>query len=289
MAIELREITKTYVTGDTTLPVLKGISLTIDDGELCAIMGPSGSGKSTLMNMIGCLDAPTSGQYLLDGQDVSTLEGDVLAQVRNRKIGFVFQSYNLIERTTALDNVALPMLYAGVPAEERKERALAALAAMGLSSRIDHMPNELSGGQQQRVAIARAIVMRPSLILADEPTGALDSRASLEMMEIFQRLNQDLGITIVIVTHEPLIAEHTRRIVRLLDGRLSGDEPVRRAKIAGDELHRRAPVLLPIRRRTTTSGGARPSQIAGRPISSSRASLLQIAGPGSQARPRLDG
>jgi putative ABC transport system ATP-binding protein len=250
MSIELRAITKAYISGDTRLEVLKGISTTIDDGELCAIMGPSGSGKSTLMNIIGCLDAPTSGRYLLDGQDVSTLDNDALARVRNRKIGFVFQSYNLMEQTTALENVALPMQYAGVPAEERRVRAFAALTAMGLASRITHVPNQLSGGQQQRVAIARAIVMRPSLILADEPTGALDSRASLEMMEIFQRLNADLGITIVIVTHEPMVAEHTRRILRLLDGQLSADEIVSGSKSAATELRLRTPVLLPIRRRT---------------------------------------
>jgi putative ABC transport system ATP-binding protein len=249
MAIKLRDITKTYFTGLSELQVLKGISMTIETGELCAIMGPSGSGKSTLMNVIGCLDTPTSGQYLLDGQDVSLLGKDELASVRNRKIGFVFQSYNLVEHTTALDNVALPMLYAGVPESERRQRALAALDVMGLSARVEHMPNELSGGQQQRVAVARAIVMRPSLILADEPTGALDSRSSLEMMEIFQRLNADLGITIVIVTHEPLIAEHTRRILRILDGQLNADEVVHGSKSAASELRRAAPVLLPIRRR----------------------------------------
>jgi putative ABC transport system ATP-binding protein len=249
MGIELREITKTYVTGLTDLQVLKRISTTIETGELCAIMGPSGSGKSTLMNIIGCLDTPTTGRYLLDGQDVSTLQNDELARVRNRKIGFVFQSYNLVEHTTAIDNVALPMLYAGVPEQERRERAFAALDAMGLAARVTHMPNELSGGQQQRVAVARAIVMRPSLILADEPTGALDSRSSLEMMEIFQRLNVELGITIVIVTHEPLIAEHTRRILRILDGQLNADETVRGSKSATSELRRSARVLLPIRRR----------------------------------------
>jgi putative ABC transport system ATP-binding protein len=249
MTVELTEITKTYLAGETPLPVLKGITLRIGDGELCSIMGPSGSGKSTLMNVIGCLDVPTSGRYLLDGQDVSLLVGDELARVRNRKIGFVFQSYNLVQRTTALENVMLPMVYAGVPAEEREERALAALTAMGLAGRTGHMPNQLSGGQQQRVAIARAIVMRPSLLLADEPTGALDSHASLEMMEIFQRLNADLGITVVIVTHEPLIAEHTQRILRLLDGELRSDDAVLRPKDAAAELRQAAPALLPIRRR----------------------------------------
>jgi len=249
MGIELQRITKSYFTGESQLQVLKGISLTIADGELCAIMGPSGSGKSTLMNIIGCLDTATSGRYLLDGKDVSTLTADTLAEFRNRKIGFVFQSYNLVERTTALENVALPMLYAGVAAEERQERADAALSAMGLTSRAHHMPNELSGGQQQRVAIARAIVMRPSLILADEPTGALDSHSSLEMMEIFQRLNHDLGITVVIVTHEAMIAEHTARILHLLDGSLSGDERVRNSKLAAGELYGQPPSLLPIRRR----------------------------------------
>ena len=257
MTIELRDISKTYVTGDTSLQVLKGISLSIDDGELCAIMGPSGSGKSTLMNVIGCLDTPSSGRYLLDGEDVSALEGDALARIRNRKIGFVFQSYNLMQQTTALDNVAMPMLYAGVPAEERQRRARVALEAMGLASRMSHMPSELSGGQQQRVAIARAIVMRPSLILADEPTGALDSHSSLEVMQILQWLNAVLGMTIVIVTHEPLIAEHTRRILRILDGRLQADETVRRPKVAADELRHAAPALLPIRRRALPVSGSK--------------------------------
>ena len=248
MTIELRGITKTYEVANAPLHVLNGISLTIPDGELCAIMGPSGSGKSTLMNVIGCLDVPTSGAYLLDGQDIATLGDDALAHVRNRKIGFIFQSYNLVKRTTALENVQQPMLYAGVPPDERRRRAETALAALGLATRMHHMPNELSGGQQQRVAIARAIVMRPSLILADEPTGALDSRSSLEMMEIFQRLNEKLGVTVVIVTHEPDIAQHTRRIVRILDGAISGDEVVRNPKVAADQLHRRATILLPIRK-----------------------------------------
>ncbi len=179
MTIALHDITKTYQTGEMALQVLKGISLTIEDGEMCAIMGPSGSGKSTLMNMIGCLDTPTDGHYLLDGQDVSTLDDNALARVRNRKIGFVFQSYNLVKRTSALDNVQLPMLYAGVPQDEQRARATDALFAVGLGDRLHHKPNELSGGQQQRVSIARSLVMRPSLILADEPTGALDSRSSV--------------------------------------------------------------------------------------------------------------
>ena len=248
MAIELREVTKVYEVGGAPLRVLDNISLTIPDGELCAVMGPSGSGKSTLMNMIGCLDTPTSGVYTFDGEDLSALDDDALARVRNRKIGFVFQSYNLVRRTTALDNVQLPMLYAGVPPAERRRRATAALRALGLADRGHHMPNELSGGQQQRVAIARALVMRPKLILADEPTGALDSRSSLEMMAIFQRLNREMGVTIVIVTHEPEIAAHTRRILRLHDGTLSADEIVRRPKIAADALGKRAPLRLPVRR-----------------------------------------
>jgi putative ABC transport system ATP-binding protein len=245
VGIELQDITKTYSTGETELQALKGVSLVIGDGELCAIMGPSGSGKSTLMNIIGCLDRPTSGTYQLDGEDVSTLEPNALAQVRNRKIGFVFQSYNLIQRTDALDNVALPMLYAGVEPDERRTRSLAALSIMGLASHIHHMPNELSGGQQQRVAVARALVMRPSIILADEPTGALDTHASLEMMEIFQRLNQELKITVVIVTHEPMIAEHTRRVLHILDGRLGGDDAVLWPKIAAVELRGAAKIAAP--------------------------------------------
>jgi putative ABC transport system ATP-binding protein len=245
MTIDLQDITKSYETGQMTLHVLKGISFTIDDGELCAIMGPSGSGKSTLMNVIGCLDTPTDGKYLLDGQDVSTLDENALATVRNQKIGFVFQSYNLVKRTTALDNVQLPMLYAGVPPEERRRRAIDALEAVGLGDRLDHKPNELSGGQQQRVSIARSLVMRPTLILADEPTGALDSRSSVEVMGIFQRLNADLGITVVFVTHEPDIAEYTRRIIRIRDGFLGADERVEHQRDAAEELERRVLVPFP--------------------------------------------
>ena len=245
MSIELHNITKIYQTGGGELPVLKGISFTIADGELCAIMGPSGSGKSTLMNMIGCLDTPTDGQYLLDGQDVAALDENELASVRNRKIGFVFQSYNLVKRTTAIDNVQLPMLYAGVPPEERRRRATDALEAVGLGDRLDHKPNELSGGQQQRVSIARSLVMRPTLILADEPTGALDSRSAVEVMDIFQRLNAELGITVVFVTHEPDIAEYTHRIIRIRDGYLGADERVEHQRNAAAELERRVVVPFP--------------------------------------------
>jgi putative ABC transport system ATP-binding protein len=245
MSIELHGITKTYQTGQMSLTVLKGITFAIGDGELCAIMGPSGSGKSTLMNMIGCLDTPTDGRYLLDGQDVAALDENELASVRNRKIGFVFQSYNLVKRTTALDNVQLPMLYAGVPPEERRRRAVDALEAVGLGDRLDHKPNELSGGQQQRVSIARSLVMRPTLILADEPTGALDSRSAVEVMDIFQRLNAELGITVVFVTHEPDIAEYTQRIIRIRDGFLGADERVEDQRNAAAELERRVVVPFP--------------------------------------------
>jgi putative ABC transport system ATP-binding protein len=245
MTIELHEITKTYETGQMSLTVLKGITFTIADGELCAIMGPSGSGKSTLMNMIGCLDTPTDGRYLLDGQDVAALDENELASVRNRKIGFVFQSYNLVKRTTALDNVQLPMLYAGVSPEERRQRAVDALEAVGLGDRLDHKPNELSGGQQQRVSIARSLVMRPTLILADEPTGALDSRSAVEVMDIFQRLNAELGITVVFVTHEPDIADYTQRIIRIRDGYLGADERVDEQRNAAAELERRVVVPFP--------------------------------------------
>ncbi len=240
MVIEIRDITKTYQTGDVALQVLKGITFTINDGELCAIMGPSGSGKSTLMNILGCLDTPTSGEYLLDGENVAEFDETRLARVRNRKIGFVFQSFNLIKRTSALDQVQLPLLYAGVDEKERHKRATAALAAVGLGDRMDHKPNQLSGGQQQRVAIARSLVATPSLILADEPTGNLDSRSSVEVMDIFQRLNAQLGITVVFVTHEPDIAEYTHRIIRVRDGYLGADERVPHTKSAADELASRS-------------------------------------------------
>jgi len=224
IVIRLRGITKTYRMGDIEVHALRGVDLDVRRGELLAIMGPSGSGKSTLMNIIGCLDQPTSGRYWLDGEDVSRMDDDRLAEVRNRRIGFVFQSFNLLARTSALDNVELPLIYGGV--RNRREKARAALEAVGLGERIHHRPNELSGGQQQRVAIARALVTNPAIILADEPTGNLDSRSGEEIMGIFQQLNEKQGITIVLVTHEPDIAAHTRRIVRLQDGGIVHDEIV---------------------------------------------------------------
>jgi putative ABC transport system ATP-binding protein len=198
----------------------------LEEGELLSIMGPSGSGKSTMMNVLGCLDQPTSGEYYLDGVDVKALNDNALAEVRNRKIGFVFQTFNLLPRTTALQNVELPLIYRGIGGRERKQRTMEALEMVGLKDRIHHRPNELSGGQQQRVAIARALVTDPDIILADEPTGNLDSRSGAEIMAIFQRLNRQVGITVIFVTHDPDIAVHTRRIVHLRDGKIVADEPV---------------------------------------------------------------
>ena len=238
--INIQEVTKTYYIGDLEIPALRGVDLSILHGEMVAIMGPSGSGKSTLMNIIGCLDVPSSGSYLLDGEDVSLMDDDQLAGVRSKKVGFVFQSFNLLPRTSALANVELPLVYAGVP--DRKERALQALERVGLSDRAHHRPNELSGGQQQRVAIARAIVNRPSLILADEPTGALDTHTSEEIMGIFQSLNEDDGITVVFVTHERDIADHTRRLILLRDGVVQREERPTRTLSARDILARRAAV-----------------------------------------------
>ena len=222
-SIVITDIVKTYLMGDTIVRALAGVSLTIETGEFTAIMGPSGSGKSTLMNILGCLDRPTSGSYKLDGAEVATLGDDELAVTRNRKIGFVFQNFNLLARMSALQNVALPMVYAGVTKDERQERAQKALTIVGLGDRMHHRPNELSGGQRQRVAIARALVNEPTIVLADEPTGNLDSRSGDEIMEIFCDLNRQ-GRTVVLVTHEPDIAAYTRRTIMFRDGLIVKDE-----------------------------------------------------------------
>lgn len=226
--IKLENITKSYPLGDMQLQILKGISLQIEQGEFVAIMGPSGSGKSTLMNILGCLDKPTSGKYYLDGQQVESLSADELATIRNQKIGFVFQGFNLLSRTTALENVELPMIYSNVSVNERKKRAEKALQKVGLSERMDHQPNQLSGGQQQRVAIARAIVNEAPIIFADEPTGNLDTKMSVEIMELFTKLNQDLKRTIILVTHEEDIARYANRIIKIVDGEIHSDERVKK-------------------------------------------------------------
>ncbi|GAB6183126.1 ABC transporter ATP-binding protein [Thermodesulfovibrio hydrogeniphilus] len=221
--IKLENVVKIYKFGEHELKVLDNISISIEKGEFVCIMGPSGSGKSTFMNIVGCLDTPTSGKYFLDGIDVSTFGADELAEIRNQKIGFVFQQFNLLPRATALENVELPLIYAGVPAKERKEKAKEILSRVGLGEKINNYPRQLSGGQQQRVAIARALVNNPSIILADEPTGNLDSKASIEIMEIFKKLNEEQGLTTIIVTHEPDIALYGKRQVRFLDGRIISD------------------------------------------------------------------
>ncbi len=236
VVIELDHIHKIYRMGDVEVHALRGVTLKIRQGEFVAIMGASGSGKSTTMNIIGCLDRPTRGKYLLDGHDVSELSKDERADIRNRKLGFVFQGFNLLSRTSAIENVELPMLYAGLSTIERQRRAKEALTAVGLAGREQNHPNQLSGGQQQRVAIARALVNQPSLILADEPTGNLDSRTSVEVMEIFQRLNHEHGITLVLVTHEHDIAEYAKRVIVFKDGRINRDYQIHERRNATDEL-----------------------------------------------------
>ncbi|MDD4600045.1 putative ABC transporter ATP-binding protein YknY [bioreactor metagenome] len=222
MTIALADVKKIYQMGETPVAALAGVSLDINDGEFVAIMGPSGSGKSTLMNILGCLDRPTSGSYLLDNQEVSSLTDDELAVTRNKKIGFVFQNFNLLPRLTALDNVALPLVYAGVSSKERKLRAAEALSSVGLANRMEHIPNELSGGQRQRVAIARALVNDPTILMADEPTGALDTKSGEEVMELFKNLHS-YGRTIILVTHEPDIAAHAKRVIHVRDGLIVRD------------------------------------------------------------------
>ena len=228
--IHCEKLNKTYVLGDEEVHALLDVSISIDRGDYAAVMGPSGSGKSTFMNIIGCLDSPDSGKLWLDGEEVSQLSLNDLAAIRNKQIGFVFQQFNLLGRTSALDNVALPLLYAGVKRQERREKAFAALERVGLKDRVDHHPTQLSGGQQQRVAIARALVNEPTILLADEPTGALDTHTGEEIMDIFDDLNQE-GLTILIVTHEYLIATHSHQMIRFLDGEITGTE-VLKEKVA---------------------------------------------------------
>jgi putative ABC transport system ATP-binding protein len=236
--ISVKDLTKTYDVGEVKVHALRGVSVEIQPGEFVAATGPSGSGKSTFMHILGCLDHPTSGQYFLDGKDVAKLRKDELADVRNKKIGFVFQGFNLLSRTSALDNVELPLLYShkAMKAAERRQRAMESLKIVGLAERVHHHPNQLSGGQQQRVAIARGLINQPSLLLADEPTGNLDSRTSVEVMGIFQRLNAERGITVLLITHEHDIAEYATRMVTFRDGRIVADQPVLDRRNAETEL-----------------------------------------------------
>ena len=236
--LRVRELVKTYQVGDVPVRALRGVTLDIDAGEFVAVVGPSGSGKSTFMHILGCLDRPSSGEYWLEARDVSRLDDDELSTIRNRQIGFVFQGFNLLARTSAVENVELPLLYGAtkVAAGERRRRALAALDAVGLSDRAEHHPNQLSGGQQQRVAIARALLNNPSILFADEPTGNLDSRTSVEVMDIFQRLKEERGITIVLITHEQQVAEYGSRIITFKDGRILSDRANDRQRLAMGEL-----------------------------------------------------
>ncbi len=231
--IDIDNITKVYQLGDQEVRALDGVSLHIDKGEMVSIMGPSGSGKSTLMAILGCLDVPTTGTYQLDGESVEKLTDNQLADIRSRKIGFVFQQFNLLSRTSALDNVMLPLTYAGASGRDRRRLATEALQKVGLADRLHHRPNELSGGQQQRVAIARALVNSPAILLADEPTGALDSKTGAEIIGLFQRLHSELGQTVIYVTHDPFIARHTARVVRIADGKIVGDEIIEHPLAAG--------------------------------------------------------
>jgi putative ABC transport system ATP-binding protein len=236
--IAVRELKKTYVVGDIQVHALRGVSVDVEQGEFVCVTGPSGSGKSTFMHILGCLDRPTSGQYILDGQDVSTMSRDELARVRNHRIGFVFQGFNLLSRTSAIENVEMPLLYSRdhIKASERHKRARSALEIVGLLERSHHHPNQLSGGQQQRVAVARALINNPSILLADEPTGNLDSRTSIEVMDVFQRLNIERGITILLITHEHDIAEYGTRTIAFRDGHIVRDEPNGHRRMAKDEL-----------------------------------------------------
>jgi putative ABC transport system ATP-binding protein len=236
--ISVKSLVKTYVVGEVEVKALRGVDLEVERGEFLAVTGPSGSGKSTFMHIIGCLDRPTSGQYFLDGQDVSRMSKDQLAAIRNKKIGFVFQGFNLLSRTSALDNVELPLLYgnSGLKTSERHKRAMEVLKAVGLENRADHHPNQLSGGQQQRVAIARSLINKPSILLADEPTGNLDTRTSIEVMDIFQKLNVETGITVILITHEMDIAEYGTRTVAFRDGQVLTDKRNAKRRMAQDEL-----------------------------------------------------
>jgi putative ABC transport system ATP-binding protein len=247
--ISVRELTKTYQLGEHQVHALRSISLDVERGEFVSVIGPSGSGKSTLMHILGCLDQPTSGQYLLDGKDVSHLSDDQISLVRNQQIGFVFQGFNLLTRTSALENVELPLLYGKgeISAAERRRRAMEALASVGLADRWEHHTNQLSGGQQQRVAIARALLNNPAILLADEPTGNLDSRTSLEVMDIFQKLQKERGITIVLITHEMDVAEYGSRIVAFKDGDIVSDTPNQRKRRALGELEEIVSVSAPVR------------------------------------------
>jgi putative ABC transport system ATP-binding protein len=275
--IDVENISKIYQLGDNEVRALDDVSFHVSKGEMLAIMGPSGSGKSTLMAILGCLDVPTSGHYRLDDENVENLTDNQLADIRSRKIGFVFQQFNLLSRTSALDNVMLPLTYAGVPGRERRRLATEALQKVGLGDRLHHRPNELSGGQQQRVAIARALVNSPAILLADEPTGALDSKTGAEIIGLFQRLHADLGQTVIYVTHDPFIARHTARVIRIADGRIAGDEIIEHPLAAGtprpseqalaesaaaDGAHHDAPAQPPAAAETATVAGSSSGQSA---------------------------